>query len=184
MVFILRRYAHTSESTSVLYQARDTEVDFTAAVRTSAKTTEDLASHSDKTASGNKSNVTIGKVDVRKKWNIQQEEDKGKVSVQRDEVGASGTSKVGKTDAGPSADNTSDPGHGKFADNSTSTAHTLSTGDNGVVDSARDDFRNTTVKEAKEGSKQGLNTGADLKKRDTVKKVSEFMCRHAELTVE
>lgn len=173
-----------SESTSVLYQARDTEVDFTAAVRTSAKTTEDLASHSDKTASGNKSNVTIGNVDVRKKWNIQQEEDKGKVSVQRDEVGASGTSKVGKTDAGPSADNTSDPGHGKFADNSTSTAHTLSTGDKGVVDSARADFRNTTVKGAKEGSKQGLNTGADLKKRDAVKKVSACLSRHAELTVE
>ena len=76
------------------------------------------------------------------------------------------------------------PGYSKFADNNTSTAHTLSTGDKGDADNVRDDFRSTPVKGAKECSKQGLNTGADLKKRDAVKKVSACMCRHAELTVE
>ena len=189
-VFILRRYAHTSESTSVLYRVRDTEVDFTGTLRTPAKTIEDLASHSDKTASGNKSNATmelkrLENFDVSKKWNIQQEEDKGKVSVQSIKVGTSGTSKVGKAGVGPSADNTSDLGHGNLTGNSISTAHTRqSTSDKGDADSGRDDFRSTPVKGANDSSKQGLSTGADLQKRDAVKKVSACMCRHAELNVE
>ncbi len=188
-VFILRRYAHTSESTSVLYRVRDTEVDFTGTLRTPAKTIEDLASHSDKTASGNKSNATmelkrLENFDVSKKWNIQQEEDKGKVSVQSNKVGTSGTSEVGKAGVGPSADNTSDLGHGKLTDNSTSTAHTLSTGDKGDTNSRIDGFRSTPVKGVNDSSEQGLSTGADLQKRDAVKKVSACMCRHAELNVE
>lgn len=161
-------------------------MDFTGTLRTPAKIKEDLASHYNKETSGNKSNVImelkqLENGDVR---NIQQEEDKEKVSVQRDKVDTSGTSKVIKADAEPSADNTSDLGHGKFADNSTSTADTLSTDGKGDVDSKINDFRSTPVKGAKEGSKQVLSTGADLQKRDAVKKASACMCRHTEQTVE
>ena len=152
-------------------------MDFTGTLRTPAKTIEQLESHSDKTASGNKSNVTM---ELKR---LGEEEDKGKVSVQSIKVGTSGTSKVGKAGVGPSADNTSDLGHSKLTDNSTSTAHTLSTGDKSDADSGRDDFRSTPVKGVNDSSKQDLGTGAD-QKRDAVKKVSACMCGHAELNVE